>query len=841
MIDSCSASQRSLAGALAPFLFFLPLAGACAVPPSPRAAARAGDPFLAAPVRHSPGAAAFDVEHYAIEIRLLPAAREIEARTRVRLYPAGDSLAAVDLALAGLAVTAVHDEVGRRLAYSRAGETLSVQLAEPLAAGEYTELAIAYRGRPTTGLWFAGERPDGAGPTQVYSQGQAAHNHGWFPCLEDPADRATSEVIVTMPAGWRSVAAGERIDIRAEGERITEHWRMNQPHPAYLVTLVAGELAVREEEWNGVPLWYVAEPRYERWLEATFAETDDVLAFLADYTGSPYPYSKYSQAVVANFEWGGMENVSATTMSLLALDDERGHRDEDPHGLVAHEAAHQWFGDLLTCRDWSHLWLNEGFATYLELLYYERTRGEEEFAGRRRDALDRYLEAVRRTGRQPIVNEVYCEPEDLMDAHRYEGAAVRLHLLRSALGADVFRAGVRTYVAENAGRSVVTADLRRAMEKVSGRDLGWFFDQWIHGSGVPELEVSWRWDERARAVVLETRQLQSPGGGTPAAFRFPADVLVRDASGDRVHRVEVDERREAFELPAPGRPQFVRFDAGDCVPKVMTLVRAPAEWIAIAGADGDGNARRDAVLALGRLAREARIVELPAAHEAYVAEIVRRLRLDASPGVRADAASALGLAGGLEARERLIAAAREDRAARVRVAALGALCAWGENPALAAFAREAFDTGFSWATMGAAAGLVAAADPAGAYAWITEKLFTDSPHDQLAAYLLAQLGSLPNPGVANQLLAWARDESVDPPARAAALRQLPRQDWQRIANIRAVIPFLAEEDFQVRLAAVETLAAFDEPVARAALRDYYARAVTAKERRAIEAVLRGAP
>ncbi|MCZ6597014.1 MAG: M1 family aminopeptidase, partial [Planctomycetota bacterium] len=287
---------------------------------------------------HEPSAADFDVEHYAIELVLDPVARAFEASCRIRFRSRVDGLRRIELDLVGLDVHGVTDGEGRALAFDHDGRRLGAILAEPLARGSTGELAVAYGGSPVLGLWFTGSDASGT-PTQVFTQGQCDESRGWFPCFDQPSDRATSEIRVTMPSGWISVAAGTRIERVEEGGVVTEHWRMDFPHPSYLVTLVAGELHVQEAEWEGVSLWFVAEERYAPWLDATFHETDEILAFLSEYTGLRYPFSKYSQACVANFPWGGMENITATTLTPLVLDDELGNLDEEHHDLIAHEAA----------------------------------------------------------------------------------------------------------------------------------------------------------------------------------------------------------------------------------------------------------------------------------------------------------------------------------------------------------------------------------------------------------------------------------------------------------------------------------------------------------------------
>jgi aminopeptidase N len=238
---------------------------------------------------HLPRTCPFDVLAYGIELELLPVERALEATCRVRLTPlaGGGPLSEVRLDFVGLTLEDVRDERGRPLAARRAGGELIVPLAEPLRPGAETELVIRYGGHPERGLWFAGTRADGSGPTLVFSHGETEGSRGWFPCFDEPSERATAELSVTMPASWRATASGERVEVREEGELRAERWRMDFPHPAYLLGLVAGELTVAEGRAGDVPLTFLCEPRFADSLAPTFEETDEILAFLSDFTGVP--------------------------------------------------------------------------------------------------------------------------------------------------------------------------------------------------------------------------------------------------------------------------------------------------------------------------------------------------------------------------------------------------------------------------------------------------------------------------------------------------------------------------------------------------------------------------
>ena len=815
-------------------LLLVGLAGCVSAPGSEPGELEPGGAVAVAPEAALVPATAIDVEHYAIELELLPDVRRIQATTSVRLWPLDGPLDALALDLEGLDVWTVTDDQGRRLDYRQADGKLTIELAETLPEDQSIELAIEYGGEPKKGLWFAGDR--GAGPTHVFTQGECEDARWWFPCIDTPAERATSEIRVSMPAGWVSTAAGELVERVSADDRTTEHWRMATPHPAYLVTLVAGEFEVVEDDWEGVPLSVLATREWMPYTADAVAETGPILAFLSDLTGLRYPYPKYSQAFVENFPFGGMENISATTLTTRALRDERGLRDDTATGLIAHEAAHQWFGDLLTCRDWSHVWLNEGFATYATLLYHEHSRGVDDFRVRMRETQASYRKGDTGSKRRPIVWDVYSDPMDLFfGGHTYPGGASRLHLLRSVLGDDAFFAGLRTYVAENQNRGVVTDDFKRAMEKSSGRDLAWFFDQWLYGPGFPEFRVSWKWSERKGEVSLRVEQTQAASRNTPRAFRTPVDVEIRDDRGTTLHRLDLSERSQEFRLPSHGRPTWVRFDKYGWIPGKTEAQKQPSEWLAILASDDDVGGRLDAAAALGELAAGERNFDR---RQLYVAELQNRLRTDTVPAVRAAAATALARSAGIEERGRLIQAANTDEDAGVRVAALEALATFGAQEELAAVASSAFEAGYSWKTMGAAAGLYVAAVPDDAYAWLTRNLLLDSPRDVLRAELIGHLGRLDEPGVVDQLVGWARDTSADSATRAAAAKALGGQRRGGARVSKELANMLDDEDHSVRRAAVEALAERGDGTSRRALEGYYPESLFPGEKRTIEAALR---
>jgi aminopeptidase N len=783
-------------------------------------------------MEHSAPELLVDVEDYSIDLVLDPMARAIQGSCKVRFTAGKGELSQLVLSLEGLRAHRVTDIAGRELAFFQKGGDLTIILLESIDRGAVGEVTVDYGGTPQKGLWFVRER-DGV-PTQVFTQGECEDSQWWFPCNDVPSDRATSQVRVTMPAGWTSTAAGELIDHQVGAGAVVDTWRMSVPHPAYLTTLVAGEFTTVTDEWEGVPLTYMAAPEYATYLKTALSETPAVLDFMSDITGLRYPYAKYSQACVDGFPFGGMENISATTLTSTTLRDARGLRDGDAVGLIAHEAAHQWFGDLLTCNSWDHIWLNESFATYMTLLYFESSRGDEEFRMRWFDQMQRYLASDVGEKRRPTVHNVYRDPIDLFfGGQTYGGGSVRLHYLRFMLGDDTFFEGIRTYVAENQGRGVTTDDLQLAMEKAAGRDLDTFFQQWLHSEGFPELSVSWDYDAEKGMVDMYVEQNQSTRGGTTGVFVLPVDVEVRSPKGSVIHRIEITERRQHFQMAADEMPSWVWFDEGGWVPAEVDRTKKLSEWLAIAARQDDVVARRIAIDVLGnQMAAGTAGSQLDFVH----AELVNRLRQDSSSWVRKSAAIALGKGRTEEARLRLMTAASSDESSHVRRAALGALGAWGQNFELATFARTTYDAAYSWGTMASAAELLAKSDPESIFPWLVRELFdADSPHDVLRADLLHLMATLDSTRVTSQLTQWATDTSAHTASRAAAVAGLADRGQLDQRARKALIGMLKEEDFRLRGAVVKSLTEFKDGASRKALQTFYSESVFPREKRAIEA------
>ena len=783
------------------------------------------------PVAHESDSRAFDAEHYRLTLTVDPPRRRIEGSCALRLR-AKDEVSELELDFVGLSVSGVRNLRGEELPFEQDEEGLKIDLLGRKSRGEVVELEVSYGGSPRKGLWFVGD--EGGVPTHLFTQGECEDSRWWFPCLDLPADRATSEVIVTIPLGWSSVAAGELISSKVTDRNRTDHWRIETPHPAYLTTLVAGDFAIERDEWEGVPLMFLAPKKFAEWIPASFQETDEILEYFSELTGLKYPYPKYSQACVEGFPVGGMENISATTLTCETLSDARGHLDEGSWGLVAHEAAHQWFGDLLTCETWPHIWLNEGFATYLTLLYAEESRGQDDFRVRVRDTQDRYLAADRGFNRRPTVWDRYVDPIDLFfGGQTYPGGASRLHLLRFILGDEDFFAGIRRYVSVHANSGVTTEEFQQVMEEVSGRDLETFFEQWFYSAGFPEFRVEWSWNEAASVVRLKVEQTQTDSNWTPTVFMLPVEVELKTDDSAELHRLELSRRSQVFELSCESQPRWVRFDKHGWVPKQLESFKSSVEWAALAREDDDVNGRRDALKALGLLLRDSE-----RSLKAVVAEVLlEALDEDSVAAARASAARALHGYQDASARSALERAAANDESARVRKAALGALLSHEPDSALFDFAESAFEEAYSWGTAAAAARLCVAASE-DKLAWLERALERSSPHDFLRASLLTLLGEQKDPRVVDILRAWCADEEASLKARASAVRTLALITRSDSGTAELLAGFL-DAPYALQSAAVSGLSISRTALARRALKDHYPLMIDPRQRRMVEASMQG--
>ena len=717
------------------------------------------------PVRWPPDREA-DVTHIRLELNVNPEKRTLKGTATLRFSPIARPLRKARFDLAELTVDAVQSG-GKAAGFHHEGGILEVEFDRPLPPGRETEVAITYHGSPRVGLNFTGpdeDYPDR--PHQAWTQGQDEYAHYWFPCHDFPNQRSTTEVIVTAPAAFDTVSNGRLLSVRRHGGSRTWHWSQEVPHVAYLVSLVVGKFESWEEEVDGVPLQYHVPAGRRADGERIFGETGHMVRTFAEFAGEPYPYARYAQVVVQDFTWGGMENTSATTLIDETIPDERAYPDSDWGRLVSHELAHQWFGDLITCREWAHAWLNEGFATFAWPYWAEKRWGIDE--AQRLNLLHRrvYLHEDA-TYRRAIVARTYVEPFELFDSHIYEKGGLVLWMLRQMLGDDVFTACVQEYVRRHRVGLVVTEDLVRAFEDVSGRSLGWFFDQWIYGGGHPEFEVRYSWDDKGKVATVSVKQKQKVDALTHL-FRMPLRLAFGQPGGRGpvIRDVEVGAAGSAddgFTIALGARPTWVRFDHENRVLKTLDFER-PEELLRAQLQEDELTGRVEAAESLGKLAT-------PTA----VAALDRALKRDPFWAGQAAAATALGAARTSGARAALLAGLG-DKSSRVRTAVAAALGGWREDEEVGEALARAINGDSSYAVAGAAATSLGQVRTPNAARALQKAAKTRSFRDIIAVGALNGLAALRDPAQVPVILAESR------PPRSSRLRGAALDAAARLAR-----------------------------------------------------------
>jgi len=506
----------------------------------------------------------FDVKHIRAELTIDTKKREVRGKVTHTLSPLHPYLTQLELDC-GPDLKVTNVTLGARPTpcdFTAKGEKLTVKLDKAYGPDDTIDLAIHYHGSPERGLYFVlPEAPYPEKRLSFWTQGESEDTHCWIPCYDYPNERATSEMIITVEKPLFVLSNGTLAETKENGgDTKTYHWKMDVPHASYLISLAGSDFAVYHDRVGNLPLdYYVARHVDEATARRFMGKTPRMIRFFGEKTGQPYPYAKYAQVCVPDFIAGGMENISATTMTESALHDEIAALEGDADGLVAHELAHQWFGDLLTCKDWSHIWLNEGFASYFDPLFAEHDRGQDVFRLDMRGSLRGYLGGDQ-SYRRPLVELRYESSMDMFDGVTYAKGACVLHALRGLLGDEGWWKGIRRYVAAHKLQVVETDDLRKAMEAASAKELGWFFDQWVYKAGHPELKVRWHFENADKTIRVQVRQTQALDDQTPL-FRLPTTLeITEDVGKTRVVPIVIDGPSHEFVITATAKPKMVQID-----------------------------------------------------------------------------------------------------------------------------------------------------------------------------------------------------------------------------------------------------------------------------------------
>jgi aminopeptidase N len=628
----------------------------------------------------------------------------------------------------------VQSVTGAAAAFRRAGDSIVVALRRAARFGDTVRFTIAYKGRIEhgRGLYFFAD--SGPRPAQIYSGGGTDGNPRWIPTYGAPHDKATWEVIATVPRRFTVVSNGRMLSDRsgAGGRSHTVHWSQERPASTYLLSLVIAPLVRIRDRWRDVPLDYFVYAADSALARPLFGMTPDVMEVYTRLTGVPFPWPRYAQTTAADFI-GGMENVGATTL-VDWLPDPRAYLDRPWYRqvLIPHELAHQWFGNLVTARDWAHYWLNEGMAEFMPGQYWGATLGrhaEEEYY------FDEYQRLLARDAQRRVPLATYNSNVV------YPKGALVLQMLKKRLGPERLWAGVHRYLARHAFGTADSDDLRIAFLDATGVNLHTFWEQWVYGAGYPEFTVSAAYDSTAGAVTLTVRQTQTAGAAsdttvprfsTPSVFRMPVKIRVGTAAGDIVASASLDAREQTIRIDGVrAEPRMIVFDDGNTIVKRLTFDQ-PTRWLA-------AQLVRDPDLwnrwwVIEQLA-------MRTGDSVAAAALSLAARSADYALTRAQAASALGRFAAPAALPALEAAAH-DTSAQVRTAVINALGQVGGERAWR-LAQAAWAGDSSYTVRATALAALARLDPTGSRAALEAGLATDSYRDVIRSTAAAIVSRLP--------------------------------------------------------------------------------------------------
>jgi len=770
----------------------------------------------------------YDVRHIALDLRFDWQQEQALGTETITFSPLVNDLKSITLDAASMSFSFIklNDKTPLKYEFDEQNQKLSIVLDRAYQPADEIKLVIGYHTvRPLIGalsinggggLNFIKPTPDDpTRPRQIWSQGESEYNHYWFPCFDHPNDFFTSEITATVEKPLSVISNGGLVETKdnPDGTR-SFHWKIAAPHAAYLTSIIVGEYAPVVGTYDGIPVITNVYPNELEAGKVTAARLPAMVKFFSEKTGIKYPYEKYAQTVARDFN-GGMENISATTQYDVMIHDARTEIDQTSDGLQSHELAHQWFGDYLTARNWSDIWLNESFATYFQALWDEHRLGHDDFLYLDvKSNQDQYYAAWARGLRRPIVTRNYASPDAVFDTYAYPRGGAVLHMLRQNLGEQNWWRAINHYLTKYAHQPVETGQFRIAIEEATGQSMDWFFDEWLYKMGHPIFRVAQDYDASAKALKLTVKQEQKPDPNSlypqVVYFQTPVEIEIGTAGGTRIERARIEPKEEqTFTFKVESAPLLVNFDYGDTVIKELRFEKSMDQLSYQLAHDQDVLGR---VWALEQLAAKLNNDATLAADKQNI-EILLATSLadDKFWGVRLEAASFLNNARSDAARAALVAATRDTKSL-VRARALRSLSTSKDASLSTVYLQAIKDQ--SYAVVGEAARALGQTKSADAYAALVKLTDAESWHDTIKASGLAGLAAL---GDKQALELGFRFVGVgnQPAVRAAALSILAavgKDDPRTFPLVSDVLKGALEKGSftQVR-AGIEALVALRDP------------------------------
>jgi aminopeptidase N len=520
----------------------------------------------------------YDARNYRLELHVDLDQKTFRGTNTITLVPLKDNFETCVLDAEELIVDSVTAPNGSPLRFEQTKTQLFVHLANACRTGQTAIFSVSYHGHdPQYGLLFDDETSDH--PRMATAISWPIYARHWLPCFDYPSDKVTHDFIITVKNGLKVLGNGRLESVFEDKDKGTKtfHWSQDLPHSTYLFVLAIGPFAVIEDSLGPLPInYWVYEKDVEdaRWI---FEKTPRMIDFFNNIYGYPYPWEKYDQ-VTSSRVGGGMESTTATLLGQSVIHDRRAEQDFSWEKTIAHEVAHQWWGDLITLRSWEHTWLNESFGTYSDYLYTRDDLGEDEGAYDLLKKKNAYLQEARTEYIRPIVFDRYEQPQQNFDSHTYPKGAAVLHMLRFILGDDPFFRTLKYFLHTYEFQAVDTHDFMKAVKDATGENMDWFFEQCLFAPGHPVFEVSYVWNEAERKVKMKVLQAQDTSKGVPV-YKLPVVIGIRTEEGKESRKVWIEKKEEFYEFSARERPLLVRFDEGNNLLKEWTFEKRMDELL----------------------------------------------------------------------------------------------------------------------------------------------------------------------------------------------------------------------------------------------------------------------
>lgn len=478
-------------------------------------------------------------------------------------------------------------------AFERTPDQIIIRLPRAYEKGEKITVSITYTAHPQPGSLANGQAiysdqglffidpldtlPDK--PLQLWSQGETSSSRRWFPTLDQPNQRGTQELWLTVPDSMMTLSNGLLVSSTPleKGMR-RDYWKLDLPHAPYLTMIAVGKWDKVTDYWRGRPVEYYVDPGYGKDARAIFANTPEMIEFFSKKLDYTFVWPKYSQVIVKDFVTGAMENTTAVTFGdFIQFHAEDMLTDGANDYIVSHELFHHWFGDLVTCESWANITLNEGFANYAEYLWAEYKYGREKADVSRMAELSGYYDQTARET-HPLFYGHYADEQAIFDAHSYNKGGLVLHMLRDLVGDKAFFESLHFYLLKHQFSAVEICDLRQAFEEVTGQDLQWFFDQWFFEPGHPVLSVEQSYDPSQNELTVHFTQTQEDKG-FPDVFRLPVALTILTKDTLKIdERVWLDRKDQSFTFKIPDPPLAVVVDPRDILLAVVDQHVDPSEY-----------------------------------------------------------------------------------------------------------------------------------------------------------------------------------------------------------------------------------------------------------------------